>query len=126
MGSPIGLEERTARKEHHCLLCSLPILGKTKYITWGHADNGSFYRVKCHIACNAYASVEMEDEWVYGDGLTPGAVEVDLRDRLLTWRGYEVGGVDREVETAIRSKWPELTTLIDTLINDILLEYGDE
>lgn len=123
---PIGLEQRTARKEHHCLLCSLPILGKTKYLTWGRADNGSFYRVKCHIACNAYASVEMEDEWVYGDGLTPGAVEVDLRDRLLTWKGYGSGGVDRAVETAIRSKWPELTTLIDTLINDILSEYGDE
>lgn len=122
----IGLQERIARKPHVCFLCSLPILPKTKYQTWGHADNGSFYRLKVHNGCESYASTELRDAWAYGDGLDSGAVESDIRDRLLLWRGDEVVGLDRTVEASLREKCPEVSTLIDLIVTDISREYCDE
>jgi hypothetical protein len=108
-------------------LCSVPIEKGSTYLTWAWLDpNGEIARIKAHPGCNAYAVDTLRDQWCYGDGLDPGAVEADLRDRLLRMETAEVVGVDRVAETLLREEWPDLEALIDAVVESIVSEYEDE
>ena len=115
-------ETITARKQHVCFLCSIPIRKHTTYRRWV-CFGDSVSAIKVHPDCELYAQRYL-DEWT-DNGVDDNAVEEDIRDRIRMWRDNTVLCVDDNETSKILVEFFGLGELVGKIVKDIQEEVTE-
>ena len=120
-----GQRRVSARKQHKCFLCTVPILVGTEHGTWTCFSEGVPRRLRVHDDCKSYAH-DCIDGWTNGDGVEDNAVETDIWETIVGQTEEWVYVVNERCVVEILATWPGLSGVVEAVRADVRRENQED